>query len=347
MVRPRLVCDLDQSFEGDVVRARRTGAIVNHPAVAARIPGLASRGERRNDRWLRVAGLVSALCLTVPLSNSANAQERPTEDPGAAEPAEMAVEGSEPPEFFFFTDSTVSLLPWGGGFEVDPSEQSTFTFEHAHASQIGDLFMFIDYNKFHGTSGDDSNWYGEFGPRLSFGKIFDKDLSYTLFRRSLFEIKDVLLAMQYERGEDAEVAEAALIGVGFDLDVREAGLLGQLGAFNFVQLNFYGRAELTEGTESGINDMQVTLSASYPFNIGENQFLIDGYFDWVLGLGDEEWSYHLNPQITMDVGARWNHPGKLFFGLELDFWWNKYQIPNSAEFDTNQMAVSLLLKYHL
>ena len=288
-----------------------------------------------------ILGLVGFLTLP------AVAQEQPTEEASEPEtPGETAGAG-DAPGFFFFTDNSLSLLPWGDGFEVDPSEQSTLTFEHAHASQIGDLFMFIDYNKFHGTPGDDTTWYGEFSPRLSFGKIFKKDLSHTFFKRSLFEFKDVLLAAQYERGEDPDVAEAWLLGIGFDLDVREAGLLGRLGKFNYVQLNIYGRAELTEGTESGMNDMQVTMVASYPFTIGNSQFLIDGYFDWVLGLGDEDWSYHLNPQITMDVGAKWNDPGKLYMGVELDFWWNKYQIPNTAGFDTNQAAVSLLLKYHL
>lgn len=249
--------------------------------------------------------------------------------------------------YFFWTDTSLSLLPYGYGYAVDAKEQSTLTFEHAHASKLGDLFMFVDFTRFHGTDGDSSTWYGEFGPRLSFGKLLGKDLSYTLFKRSLFEIKDVLIATQYERGEDADVAEAVLLGVGLDLDLREAGILGALGKFNYVQLNFYGRAELTEGTENGFRDMQITMAAAYPFEISGSQFLLDGYFDWVLGLGDEDWNYHINPQLTMDIGALWSTPRKLFAGLEFDLWWNKYQIPNSSAFDTNQVAVSLLVKYHL
>ena len=254
---------------------------------------------------------------------------------------------AEDPGFFFWTDSSLSLLPYGDGFVVDPEEQSALTFEHAHESKIGDLFMFVDVPKFHGQAEDESSWYAEFGPRFSFGKLFDKDLSHTFFKRSLFEIKDVLLATQYERGEDPDVAEAVLLGIGLDLDVRELGLLGALNKFNYVQLNFYGRAELTEGAEGGISDMQITLAASYPFTIGKSEFLLDGYFDWVLGLGDKDWNYHINPQLTMDLGAAWGKPRKLYVGLELDFWWNKYGIANSSSFDTNQAAVSLLVKYHL
>lgn len=248
--------------------------------------------------------------------------------------------------FFFWSDTSLSLL-YGTGFVIDPKTQTTVTLEHAHESKIGDMFLFVDATDYHSQSSGDSTWYGEIGPRLSFGKLLGKDLSRTLAKRSLFQITDVLLAAQYERGEDPDLAEAALIGIGLNLDVREAGILGGLGKFNYVQLNFYGRANLAKGAEGGISDLQTTMVASYPFTIGSSQFLIDGYFDWVAGFGDDDWSFHLNPQLTMDMGALWDAPGKFFAGLELDLWLNKYQIPNTSSFDTNQLAVSLLLKYHL
>jgi nucleoside-specific outer membrane channel protein Tsx len=250
--------------------------------------------------------------------------------------------------YFNWSNNSITLLPHGWGFEVDPSERSTFTFEHAHDSAIGDLFLFVDATKFHnGPAGaDDDTWYGEVSPRLSLGKTLNKDLSFALFNRSLFEAKDVLIAAQYERGEDADVAEAVLIGVGFDLDIRETGLLGPLGKFKYIQLNLYARAELTEGSDNGFEDMQITMVAARPFAIGSARFLVDGYFDWVLGVGSEEWSYHLNPQLKLDVGNFRGHPNKFYFGVELDFWWNKYQIPDSSAFETDQQALSLLFKYY-
>ena len=314
----------------------------------ARGTGEQVKGQQNANGWSRMkespASLMRAFSAALILTASFAAVRAQEIDPaGEGEPAAAA----EDPGFFFWTDSSLSLLPWGDGYVVDPAEQSTLTFEHAHESKIGDLFMFFDYTQFHGQAADDSNWYGEFGPRFSFGKMLGKDLSRTLFKRSLFEIKDVLIATQYERGQDSDAAEAVLIGVGFDLDVRELGLLGALDKFNYVQLNLYGRADLTPSGEDGISDMQITMAASYPFSIGNAQFLVDGYFDWALGLGDKEWSYHLNPQLTMDLGAAWNNPRKLFVGVEVDFWWNKYQITNSPGFDTNQTAISLLVKYHL
>ena len=253
----------------------------------------------------------------------------------AAEAEESTAPSAGPQPYFFWADNSLTLLPYGWGFVVDPDEQSTFTFEHAHASKLGDLFLFVDFVQFHGApnGADDSTWYGEISPRLSLGKVFDKELAYG-------PVKDVLVAGTYERGEDADVAEAALIGVGFDLDVGQSG-------FKYAQVNVYGRSELIEGAEEGFRDVQVTMVAARPFAIGKARFLADGYFDWVLGLGSEGWNYHLNPQVSLDLGNLWGTPDRLFAGVELDFWWNKYQIPNSAAFDTNQSAVSLLVKYHL
>lgn len=257
-------------------------------------------------------------------------------------------QGSDKP-YLNWSDNSFTLLPYGWGYVVDPEEQSTVTFEHAHDSRIGDLFVFVDFTKFHGTAqgADDDNWYGEISPRLSLGKTLEKDLSFALFSKSIFEVKDVLVAGQYERGEDADVAEAVLVGVGLDLDLREAGLLGRLGKFKYIQLNFYGRAELTRDARHGIHDVQITLVAARPFAVGSAKFLLDGYFDWVLGLGSEEANFHINPQLTIDLGNFWGTSDKLYAGVEVDFWWNKYQIRNSPAFDTNQAAFSLMVKYHL
>lgn len=300
------------------------------------MPG--NRPVKRHVAAGTCAAVALVLCAT-PLHAQDAAQST---EPAAAEPA--PTEG-----FFIWTDTSVSLLPYGYGFEVDPREQSTLTIEHAHASKIGDFFGFVDFTKFHGApSGSDTEtFYGELGPRFSVNKIFDQQISFHLFSWSAFEVKDVLLATQYERGEDPDVAEAALVGIGFDLDLRESGFLGGLGKFNYVQLNLYGRAEMTEGTRDGFRDMQVTMVASYPFKVGRADWLLDGYFDWVVGFGSEEWSYHLNPQLTVDLGALvWEVPKKFYAGVEIDLWWNKYQIPDSAAFNTNQQAVSLLFKYH-
>lgn len=251
--------------------------------------------------------------------------------PASAEEAAPAA----PKPFLHWQDNSITLLPYGVGFAVDPEEQSTVTFEHAHDSKIGDLFLFVDGIRYHDAPRGslDDTWYAEVSPRLSLGKTLDKDLSFSIF-------KDTLVAGTYERGNDPDLAEAVLLGVGFDLDVTDT-------AFRYAQLNVYGRSELTKYAKRGMRDVQITMVASRPLNVGRTRMFVDGYFDWVLGLGSEDWSYHLNPQVSVDLGNYWGKPDKLFAGVEIDLWWNKYQIPDSAAFDTDQAAVSLMVKYHL
>jgi nucleoside-specific outer membrane channel protein Tsx len=67
----------------------------------------------------------------------------------------------------------------------------------------------------------------------------------------------------------------------------------------------------------------------------------------VLGFGSEDWSYHLNTQLKLDIGNFRGKPGRFYAGVEVDLWWNKYQIPDSASFETDQAAWSVLVKYHL
>jgi nucleoside-specific outer membrane channel protein Tsx len=302
---------------------------------------------------MRLGAFFLSLSVAATLSaGAARAQNATVANGEAARSHEVATDTTAPvkqPSYFNWSDNSITLLPYGWGYKVDPSNQSTFTFEHVHDSAIGDLFLFIDATKYHGSSAgvDDNTWYGEISPRLSLGKTLNKDLSFSLFGKSLFEVKDVLIAAQYERGEDSDAAEAALVGIGFDLDVREAGLLGPLGKFKYIQLNLYARDDLATNAQHGFRDAQITMVAARPFTIGSARFLVDGYFDWILGIGSEQWSYHINPQITLDVGNIWGNPDKFYAGVELDFWWNKYQIADSSAFHTNQQALSLIFKYHL
>ena len=102
---------------------------------------------------------------------------------------------------------------WGKSFTVNPQIQQTVTFEHADAWKYGDNFFFLDrifYNGKEDGNVGPNTYYGEFSPRLSFGKILDKDLSFG-------PIKDVLLAFTYEFGEGDN--ESYLFGPGFDLNV--------------------------------------------------------------------------------------------------------------------------------
>ncbi|WP_312931433.1 outer membrane protein OmpK [Pseudomonas sp.] len=224
---------------------------------------------------------------------------------------------------------------WGKNFKVNPEIQQTFTFEHADGWKYGDNFLFVDRILYQGKK--DSNvgrntYYGEFTPRLSFGKIFDQDLSFG-------PIKDVLLAMTYEFGEGDN--ESYLIGPGFDLAVP---------GFDYFQLNFYKRT--TDGSRPGDDVWQITPVWAYTLPVGSSNVLFDGYMDWVVDndenrRGTYHANLHFNPQIKYDLGKalKWGEK-QLYVGIEYDYWKNKYGIKDSDGFTTDQNTASLLVKVH-
>jgi nucleoside-specific outer membrane channel protein Tsx len=58
-------------------------------------------------------------------------------------------------------------------------------------------------------------------------------------------------------------------------------------------------------------------------------------------------SLHFNPQIKYDVGKALGQRQKQFYaGIEWDYWSNKYGIEDTSGFETDQNALSLLLKVH-
>ncbi|MCK9814023.1 hypothetical protein BK634_04815 [Pseudomonas chlororaphis] len=224
---------------------------------------------------------------------------------------------------------------YGKNFEVNPQIQQTVTFEHADGWKYGDNFFFLDrifYNGKEDGNAGPSTYYGEFSPRLSFGKIFDQKLEFG-------PIKDVLLAMTYEFGEGDN--ESYLIGPGFDLAIP---------GFDYFQLNFYNRQ--TEGSRAGDNVWQITPVWAYTIPVGKSDILIDGFMDWVVdndknSKGTYHANLHFNPQIKYDLGKALSWGEKqLYVGIEYDYWKNKYGIKDSGAFETNQDTASLLVKFH-
>ena len=237
-------------------------------------------------------------------------------------------------DLLLWQTNSVSYL-YGKDFAVNPSIQQTITFEHADRWKYGDNFMFIDSTYYNGEKDRNKGvhaYYGEFSPRLSLGKILDRRFEFG-------PIKDVLLAMTYENGEDD--TEAYLIGPGFDLAVP---------GFNFFTLNFYNRH--TEGSRAGDDVWQITPAWSYTIPVGNSSVLIDGYIDWVVdndqnSHGTYHANVHVNPQIKYDLGKAlgWREK-QVYVGAEYSYWKDKYGIENNGNLDTNENTTSLLVKVH-
>lgn len=233
-------------------------------------------------------------------------------------------------ELLQWQDNSLTYLN-GIDFKVDPPKQQTLTFEHASGWSIGDLFFFVDGIKYNtkatNGAGDGHSFYGEFSPRLSFGKISGTDLSFG-------PIKDVLISATYEFGEDD--SESYLIGPAVDLNIP---------GFDYFQLNTYLRTP--DGKRDGKNVWQITPVWSYTIPVGNSDLVIDGFMDWVV---DNDKSYHanlhFNPQIKYDLAKGLGLGKKFYVGVEYDYWSDKYGIKDSESFTTNQSAISLLVKAH-
>lgn len=268
---------------------------------------------------LITAGVLASFCANTEAANTVS-------------PAEKTVPGLE-----WHSESLTYL--YGEDFKVAPPVQQTFTFEHASGWVWGDVFAFVDQTYYNGKddpANGHSSYYGEISPRLSMGKIFNRDLS-------LGPVRDILLAATYEFGEGD--TESYLIGPGFDLNIP---------GFDYFQLNFYYRQPDGNRVPSGA--WQITPVWSYTFALGNSDVLIDGYIDWVVntkkassgrhGQSDYHSNFHFNPQIKYDLGKALDFPAKkLYVGIEYDYWKNKYGIQDTSYFVTDQNTYSALIKY--
>lgn len=222
-------------------------------------------------------------------------------------------------------DNSLSYL-YGDNFEVDPGSQQTLTFEHVSGWNFGDVFAFVDGISFNGednSAGDSHTYYAEIAPRLSAGKLSGKDLSFGI-------VKDVLLATCYEIGDND--LKNYLVGPGFDLNIP---------GFDFFQVNCY-----RVWNESDESSFQITPVWKITQPVAITTIVFDGYIDWEFGNGRN--NFHFNPQLTVDLGVYFGmDAGKLYAGAEYDYWTDKYAIDDGEYgLDTNQSAISALVKYH-
>jgi nucleoside-specific outer membrane channel protein Tsx len=229
-------------------------------------------------------------------------------------------------DFFQFSDTSISALTgWGYGLKGD--HVSALTLENANIWKGGDFYGFVDYRFQHDHPSNSRSWYGELSPRFSLSKIAGLDFGDHF-------VKDLLIATTWERGEGGN--ESFLMGAGVNLDIP---------GFTFFKTNLYARKDKSLG--AGFDDMQFTFAWHYPFSIGRYKFVTNGISDYVFGWGPRARNLHFVPQVRMDVGDLSGKPGKVYLGLEFDYWKNQFGIQNSPQLDTNQFGVSILLRVHL
>ena len=230
-------------------------------------------------------------------------------------------------EVLQWQDNSLSLL-YGNHFKLDPESQTTMTYEHVSGWSAGDLFFFVDGIYFNGDKDfkdHNATYYGELAPRLSAGKILDKDLS-------VWFIQDFLLSGCFEFGENS--TENILAGGAVDLKIP---------GFDFFQLNLYRRFD---DWSSDVNAYQLTPVWKVSVPVGKSTFVCDGFIDYVFGDGTDH--VHICPQLKFDIGVLFGmEEQKLFAGVEYDYWKNKYGV-RDGDFGlkSDQNTFSGLIKYH-
>jgi len=211
-----------------------------------------------------------------------------------------------------WSSTNVQVL-YGDGFKVTPPETRTIiTIEHASGWTYGDNFFFFDITE---PFANDTMVYGEWHPRFSFNKIFGREMGSGFF-------KDVLLAT--ELNVDAGW-RAYLYGVGFDFNIPH---------FQFFALNFFIRDDMTIPDDS---TYQISPSWNLPFKLGETSWEFRGFLDYSgpegkNALGEDMKAQLLTqPQLLVNLGSVFKNPGSLWFGVEYQYWMNKYGIDGVDE----------------
>lgn len=212
-------------------------------------------------------------------------------------------------DFIQWHTTNIQLLK-GWDYEVGDKGRTIMTLEHANGWKYGDFFMFIDATRFD-YSGD-TTAYGEFSPRISLSKVTGKDLFFGI-------IKDFLLSGTYEKGKAH--TKAYLYGGAIDLNIP---------GFTFFKTHLYVRDNPNIPDDS---TWQVTVSWNRPFEILNKKFLLEGFADFA---GNEGETYHASqfivPRFLMDIGHATGHQeGRLFAGIEWQYWHNKFGIDGITE----------------
>ncbi|WP_261841886.1 outer membrane protein OmpK [Aliamphritea ceti] len=218
-----------------------------------------------------------------------------------------------------WSDFNIAYLD-GSDHELGDGNRQVITFEHASGHDWGDTFFFMDRSM---SDNGTNETYFELQPRLSLSYLTGSDLSFG-------PVKDVYLASQWESKSDSNGGfDNYMAGVGVSLDVP---------GFQFFKANLY---QVSNDTKK--SDMQLTLGWGAPFEIGNAEFLYDGFIDLTSSEDEANHATEMNftSQLKWNVGKAMGTKKPVYVGVEYAYWNNKFGVEG-----VDERSPSLLLKVH-
>jgi nucleoside-specific outer membrane channel protein Tsx len=219
-----------------------------------------------------------------------------------------------------FSASTVQIL-YGWNFkEPGLSEdvpKNVFTFQNTAAWSWGSSYLFVDIlRSWSEADANAKDVYGEWYPSVSFRKVSGREPSTGL-------VRDVSATVGLNTGvrSTGPAPFVVLPGATFDLNVPRFAFVS-VGTFAYIDRGrFEGQPTGCEATT-----YQVTPSWALPFKVGGAAISFDGFVDFIGAHADCRAMVISQPQLTVDISALWHKPGKVYLGVEWDYWHNKYGI---------------------
>lgn len=211
-----------------------------------------------------------------------------------------------------------------------------FTVQNASRWTLGDSFFFLDYIDDGGSDGfNDRDFYSEWYPTLSFGKLAKKDMR-------LGPIRDVALVAGVNAGADAKVLKY-LPGVRASWSVP---------GFLFLNTALTAYIDDNTGVDGGGapktgNSFMFDVSWLLPIEAGEQSFTFTGHAEYIGGRSnafgeDVNGSILAQPQLVWDAGkAMADEANQFMVGVEFQYWRNKLGT------DGDEMIAQMLVVWRL
>ena len=211
-----------------------------------------------------------------------------------------------------------------------------FTVQNASRWKLGDSFFFLDYIDDSGSDGfNDRDFYSEWYPTLSFGKLSKKEVR-------VGPIRDFALVAGFNAGGDAKVMKY-LPGVRASWSVP---------GFLFLNTDLTAYIDDNTGVDGGGapktgNSFMFDVSWLLPIEAGEQSFTFTGHAEYIGGRSDEfgndvKGSVLAQPQLVWDVGkAMAGEASQFLVGVEFQYWRNKLGT------DEDEMTAQMLVVWRM